>query len=687
MKRVALSSSRVHLGHVAGRVGKRGRWYAGGLLVLLLVIALARLVLVDAADAETEGRAARHASGVRSTPAERPVWVPAPAVGTPERVSGVAPPALAEAADGEPPEATADHGPTRRVAGRIIRQATGGDFGWLGLTMRWLTSSDDPHDHARVAAYRREQRVAGPGGEFAFDAVPTCVDAFSVNWGRFGREPQVFEFPPGTEDVLEYIAVLDSGWTIVARVMDASGEPIDEFQHELRGRLQRDERKAASGHPGSDETGLIVHHDIRHDFVDEVCHLFVDAPGFVPRELVVPVPPRPSVVRVAVTLERAGAIEGRVTDAVGQADPHLEEVLLAFAQGPDASLDVLPMIEPVYIEGDGSFRMQGVPPGRWVLVARGWGSTSAWQPDVVVTADATTWVDFVVGGAAAVEGQVVDATGAPVVNHELYMLQVIPDDWQFIGSDPPLSWDPLETRSPSTLLVLGGPDEPGPSRVRLEAVTASDEVGHFAFERLLPGPKVLDVGARARSWVRPARLQLDLAEGERRGGLSFVVGMGPELEGIVLNAYGTGLEGADVTLNRVGGHPLDGLTTGPDGRFRFGELPAEALLLAVRHEDYHDHEATVMPGDVTQRVQMIHLPVIAAQVFGGRSVLTEFEVSCDLSGIERGRISIAPHDALFRIRVEQPGTYEVTVSADGYRTETFSLTPGLSSVRLQPDDG
>ncbi|MEM9490732.1 MAG: carboxypeptidase-like regulatory domain-containing protein, partial [Myxococcota bacterium] len=134
---------------------------------------------------------------------------------------------------------------------------------------------------------------------------------------------------------------------------------------------------------------------------------------------------------------------------------------------------------------------------------------------------------------------------------------------------------------------------------------------------------------------------------------------------------------AEVTLARsgigAGGEPTEPRTTRSDasGRFRFGDVPPGALDIAVTRDGYVAAERTLTVAEAEQREITVTL---TAELPPGqlRGTIRSFRgqgVRARLV-IEPGGLTVdSSDDGTFSLDIP-PGSYQVTVSADGYAAQT-----------------
>jgi len=139
------------------------------------------------------------------------------------------------------------------------------------------------------------------------------------------------------------------------------------------------------------------------------------------------VPPGAQVARpVEFRLARGGAVAGRISSRDDQ--PVLCGKVALVYTATEQSADFAPRGLTAETAGEGRYRIEGVPPGRYVLAA--WGGSLPVGPanrfdaprfvsDVEVREGETTVVDLLLASDRVLEGVVVDASGNPVAGADV----------------------------------------------------------------------------------------------------------------------------------------------------------------------------------------------------------------------------------------------------------------------------
>ena len=213
---------------------------------------------------------------------------------------------------------------------------------------------------------------------------------------------------------------------------------------------------------------------------------------------------------------------------------------------------------------------------------------------------------------------------------------------------------------------------------RTESATVTDKGGRYVFRKVTPGPKRLVVeGARTRAGA--AQHVLDVAAGDLREHLDFVIPLGGRLGGMVVDGSGLPVEDARVFVLEVGadlGAALGEQRTARDGRFLFDGLPPRTVSLRVLHEQHETWARSVQAGIESLRVTLGPVPVIWGLVvddLGG--VVREFDVTVP-SSRDRRRTHVEHQQGFFRVRTLRSGVHDVTVEAAGFAPATVRLHSG-----------
>jgi len=285
-----------------------------------------------------------------------------------------------------------------------------------------------------------------------------------------------------------------------------------------------------------------------------------------------------------VVLEPVAVLEGRAVDAkTGRAVPRAKLVLRG---GSGAMARTGP---------DGKYRLKPLAPGRYELAADD-PRYVAFRRDTELHPSETKRLDVVLVPGASMSGRVVDEDGRPVAGARGFVTR---------GSENPLM---------SLRRQFG-------NRGKAAFTTAAD--GTFRASRLTPGENQR-IETLHRDYVRATLGGLSLEGGATRSGVNLVMRKGATLAGLVRDANGAPLPGAEVavrgsgnvTMRRGGAmmmtRPVVGpgserLKTGADGRFEVKGLATGEYGLVVTKPGYASEridpitvtEAPLQPVEVT----------------------------------------------------------------------------------------
>jgi uncharacterized GH25 family protein len=346
---------------------------------------------------------------------------------------------------------------------------------------------------------------------------------------------------------------------------------------------------------------------------------------------------------VEIVLAPGGSITGRVLGPDGQ--PIVGAQVLLAGSGQNA---VFPSFFPGSrgTDGDGRYRLDGVPPGPRTLEAHAEGYTRAVR-DVDVTGE-MEGIDFTLQKGLEISGRVVDDAGAPVPGAMIMLLT----------SSSPLSTPPVVSSAdggfrfagvqdgtfnlgahkegysfspreePLTVTVAGasvagveiklskggaitgrlsGLEFSQLSRVRVWANVEVyqgqvDADGGYRISGLSPGPWQVTAVVPGTSLHASGRVTLEPGAAEARLDLQF--GTGHELAGVVLR-NGQPIAGAGLALTRKETVDRQTGTTDHQGSFRFGGLENGEYELAVSTPNGAQHRENVeMSGDREVRVEL-----------------------------------------------------------------------------------
>jgi protocatechuate 3,4-dioxygenase beta subunit len=366
-------------------------------------------------------------------------------------------------------------------------------------------------------------------------------------------------------------------------------------------------------------------------------------------------------------------LAGRVTDEIDRPLP--EAHVLAFGPLGDAALTSR---REARADVAGKFVFEGLPRGRYTLIAEAVGLASLEPPPLEVPGAAP--VLRLSGQGRSLSGSVVSA-GAPVAGARVR---------------------------------LGG--EAG----TLARTTLSDDGGRFVFHGLGPGTYALRASKGLLASPIAANVPTDDGgpgppDGGARAPVRLELGAGLGVDGLVIDEGGRGLARAEVRAETTADDPLaDAVTTKRDGRFQLGPLPPGRFRLVARAPGYLPRAAvgvTLAPGAGAppQRLELVRAasaegrvadargaPVGGAQVRcgGGGADVTDLAVIFDPlplaaeaaalgggAGPGRGATKVARTDerGVFRLDDLLPGPVRVVVTRAPFaplETDTASLAPG-----------
>ncbi|MEO8702805.1 MAG: carboxypeptidase-like regulatory domain-containing protein [Kofleriaceae bacterium] len=415
---------------------------------------------------------------------------------------------------------------------------------------------------------------------------------------------------------------------------------------------------------------------------------------------------------VALTLELAAIVVGRVIDR--------EE-----GTGLIAAIELRPSGDdqaPRYARSkpDGSFRIEGVPNGRWIADAFSPGFTSPGGIEL----DAGHGVsEIALARGATLEGRVVDSEGAPIANAAVRALgtgstapeysaavdqdrlrrfsgriaapamvvtaasgddpQLLPrgELGVMVGPIPPIPPPGAQIARPTSIVVpAGDPALTGEvAALAIDPATASIWItgadGRFRI-RGLPRGKVA-VLATATGFAEGKSKTVDVGAGQALGNVDVILSAGTLLAGKVTDQHGVRVAGAQVHAKPELGAPIDTFTD-ENGMYKLGPLSGTVELTASAY-GHGDAKRTLeislaggKPGTPAERLEDIVLDVADAVLAGtlddtaGAPVpAAQIEI---ISGAGDGRRAIVGADGTFSIDLLPAGALRVRVSHPDYPT-------------------
>lgn len=420
------------------------------------------------------------------------------------------------------------------------------------------------------------------------------------------------------------------------------------------------------------------------------------------------VKPGRDLTNVEIVLAPGGTVEGRVLSPEGRPVPNAQ---VSVAETASQGMMVFSSVQ-TKTDGDGRYRLDGVPPGPRTLEATAEGYRRGVR-DVEVTAETRT-VDFELERGLEVAGRVVDDAGNPIpsvqvvltagrnffdalraitgadggfrisgVQDGTYNLTAIKDGYaaDFQGHTVAVagaSIGGLEIKLSAGASITGritGVEFSQLARVRVWANWEGnsgrvDPDGVYRISNLRPG--TWRVAAEVPGTPLHAEGQVTIEPGNPEARLDLQLGQGYELTGLVLR-NGQPLAGATVGLHRPGTLSEQNAKTDHQGSFRFGGLESGAYDLAVSTPNGAQHRESVeISGDREIRVELRTASLTGRVVDAAdSSPLSGVQVSLAPLAPEDGRAPFFPEvttDArgTFRLLEVGDGAWKVKASREGY---------------------
>jgi protocatechuate 3,4-dioxygenase beta subunit len=373
-----------------------------------------------------------------------------------------------------------------------------------------------------------------------------------------------------------------------------------------------------------------------------------------------------------IRLTRATRVEGTVADPEGRPVEGAALLVVVPPHGAfeDAYVGRSPVLAWSDAEGRFAFDVRlphaahgEAPPDRGVR------SVLAVHPDhpaaiadgVAVAPGARRRVDLRFPRPASLDLEIVDRDGKPVADQWFQVSRFVPraPTWQAPAIDFGVD---------TTSLIRSD-------------LRRTDATGRASVEGLPPGPHLV----RAEN----TRVEVEVEEGERHV-VRMVKGAGPSITGIVLDAKGDPVERVHVG---VSGTTAAAKQTGPDGRFRFDDLPPGEYGIGALHPRSRLRTgARARTGDDV----VLRLPAGPAKlriaVDGPPAGTAEYSLYTDTGGAVPDATGFTPLPASGETDGFNPGTGVLVVRAPGHgwtcvRFEARALETTAVRVDLPPAGG
>ncbi|HEX5010030.1 MAG TPA: carboxypeptidase regulatory-like domain-containing protein [Planctomycetota bacterium] len=682
--------------------------------VLLVVVALAALaalgiVALLSADAASPGAAPAAAAHRADNPsAALPTFrddTPAPerAPQTLQAAPGAVEPGAAPAE----PQAARPSGPTRTIAGRVLRASDGTPIEGVDLSIR--THAPQPPPLPKGVQVAADEWVIDVTGKSAADGtfeltIPAAAPQLTVSTPH---RNQSVELPPGEQDLRNLEIVFDSGFRVAGRVLDEAGAPLVGASVDV----------AKQGEGTTDEAGRFLLKDIAPDEQQTVVEARAWAPWRVRAKADV-IAPRDVTEMPFVELRLAGSgrLEGRVTHADGS--PAIMAVVdVAFHMETGGGNEPTEELSTSTNES-GAYDVDHVPAARYLVraggksvsllsmayqvAANGQGGVEVhpagqpgdavpevWVQDVVVTTGQVTHLDIVLPAGALLAGRVLDAGGSPVPRAHVLL------ERRARWPAPDINGSSIMTTDGMSIETRGG-DGKGETLLRLqEARVDADEHGHFEFPGLGAGERLL-VATDPDGRLAPAQRTIVLSGDERLTSYDLVLSAGLVLRSRVTDPAGHPLAGAGIYIKEAGSSTITAADlkshSGDDGYFEASGLSPGKKTISISLDGYANIHEEVDPeappaAYVMQPAPRIHGEVVDA-LTGQPVEAFEIKIAKE-SSIMIDSVSSRP-GGTFVEDVENDELCAVTISAPGYEPlELKQVQPSATLTsplrfRLQP---